>query len=595
MEKGKEKDYLAYEQEIDFKKLFFIIYKKRWILITFICAIMTLDLIYTFKQTPLYRATVLVLIETPSAPLSPRISQEEVMPRIGAADYYNTQYEILESRTLARRVCNALDLKSLEDFDDERPEHNFLKLISIEPVKDTRLVEMSIEYEDPEMATKMANTLASLYIEQNIESLLFMSKEILEAFPEDVKKIEKYTVYGQLKDMSKEEMMGSLPSVVNNPVIQKLKTEKIAVETERAHLAKRYKEAHPKMIALDNKLRFINEQIGAETASVLRSIRADLAGTLQANNIRIIDYAEVPRKPVKPNISLNILAGLFLSISMGLGTIFLTEYLDDSIKNEEDVEQKIGLPFLGSFPTIKAALPRRPGENFYNEIDKKDLDACEAIKALRTNVLFSAPAAVSKILLITSTVPQEGKSFLAGYLAFSFAKNGTKTLFVDGDIRKPTAHRLFKVERVPGLTNVLAEDLSPKNAIKKTSYPNLYVLTAGHSAPNPVELLGSSKMKKLLESLSSEFEKIIIDSPPSLLISDAVVLSKFANATILVAKAGFISVDAVKKLKQKFISAEAKIIGVMLDFFDVQRHAEYYHHKYYHKYYKDGYPKDKHE
>lgn len=590
----KKKDQLL-EQDIDLKEVFFIIHKKKWILVTITCIIMVLDLIYTFKQTPMYRATSLVLIEKPTSQLSQAVSQEQVIPTIGALDYYNTQYEILQSRTLAKRVCKILGLEKLEEFDNEHPEVAFLELIYINPVKDTRLVEVSVDYKDPEMAARMANTLASLYIEQNIENLLFMSKEILKSFPEEAGELEKHTVYGQLKDMSKEEMMESLPSIINNPVLQKLKSEKVTIETEKANLIKRYKKAHPQMIAIDNKLMFIDEQINAEVSRTLRSVRADLAGTLQANNIRVVDYAEVPEKPIRPNIPLNILLGLFASVFFGGGIIFLTEYLDDSIKNEEDVEKKTGLPFLGHFPILKTTLPHKFSDHVFGDIDKNEIDACEAIKALRTNILFSMSGSNTKNMLITSTVPQEGKSLLSAYLAYSFAQNGEKTLLIEADLRKPSVHRMFNLERKPGLTNIIIENLESKNVVKKTTYDNLYVLTAGTSTPNAVELLGSVKMKKLLEKLSSEFEKIIIDSPPSLVLSDSLALSKFVDGVVIAVKAGYISADAVNKLKGKFIASGGKIIGIALNFFEVTQHATYYHHKYYRRYYKDGYPKNEHE
>ena len=593
VENSIEKQYKFPEEELDIKRFFFILFRKRWILLSITCIIMMLDLVYTFKQTPLYRATSLVLIETPArgVSLSPS-AQEEVVPLIGSLDYYNTQYAILQSRMLAKRVSKALDLKSLEDFHSEFPENIFREMITIDPVRKTRLVEVSIDYKDPEMAVKMANTLVSLYIEQNIENLLFMSKEILQAFPEKASEIESHTVYGQLKDLSKEEMFEYLPSVVNNLVLQQLKAEKIATEAELAHLSKRYKAKHPKVIALNNKLKFVNAKIDTETNRILGSIRSDLAGQLQANNIRVIDYAEIPEKPIKPKPLLNILLGLFLSLFLGTGIIFFTEYLDNSVRDEDDVEKKLGIPYLGDFPFLKNLSSIKDNVNKFDELDKKDPDAFESIRTLRTNIIFSTPKSKLKSILFTSATAQEGKSFLASYLAVSFAKNGEKTLIIDGDVRRPFVNKLFKFDQAPGLTNVLVENASIKSVIKETSYKNLYILPAGSKTPNPVELLGSNKMRTLLErDLPSEFAKIIIDAPPALMLSDALILSKMCAATVLVIKAGVVSLDALTKLKVMFASSGSRVIGAVLNCFDIKLHAHYYKYRYYHDHYKSYYPK----
>lgn len=582
-----EKDYIFQEEEFDLKKYLYIIFTKRWILFSIVSIIMAMELIYTFKQTPVYQATSLVLIERPASSLSLNEMKGAVTPDIRTQDYYSTQYEILKSRMLAKRVVKALKLESLEEFKGEFPENKFQKMTKVMPVRNTRLVNVNMEYKDPIMATKMVNTLVSLYIEQNIENMLFMSKEILKTFPEDASEIERSTVYGQLKDLTREETIESLPSIINNQILQQLKMEKITVQIELANLSKRYKEKHPKIIALDTKLKFIEAKIEIETNRILSSLRADLAGSLQANNIRVIDYAEVPKVPIKPQKMKNIILGFFFSVFLGIGVIFFTEYLDDSIKNEEDVEDRLSLPYLGAFPILlkNISTPLR-----LIEIDK-DAYACEAIRNIKTNIIFSMPKDKLKTILVTSTLPQEGKSFLTGYISFSLAKNGFKTLLIDGDIRKPRLHKLFEVDQVPGLVNLLVEHLSPDDVIKKTPYDNLYILPSGSKTPNPPELLSSDKINKLFEELSGKFEKIVIDTPPSFNISDALILSKLANAIILITRSGAVSEKIMNKMKEKFDAVGSKPTGVIINFSSMEK-SSYYNYKYHHKYYKDYYSSD---
>jgi len=586
MPRATDQDYLLKEDPVDFKKYLNTIYRKRWVLFSVMAVIMVISTVKTFTEIPKYRAKVLMMIDVPSAPLAPTITREGIKPTINSGDYFTTQQSIFKSTMLVRRVKSALNLPVSED--------KLTRALSVEAVKNSRLLNLMIDYPDPAMAAKIANTFADAYIEQNVESMLFMSKEVLKVLPgEDRRNMEKSTIYGQLKELNREDAIDSLPSVVSNPVIQRLKSEKLGYETELANLSKRYKEKHPKIIAIRTKLGFAEEAIRAETVKTLNMIKADLAGRLQVNNIRVIDYAEAPKVPISPNKPRDIMSGLILSVFIGLGTIFFMESLDDSVKNKRDVEDEINLPYLGEFPFLKDKLSAGLKSGRFDDIDKNS-EAAEAIRSIRTNIIFSAPKEELKTVLITSTIPQEGKSSLASYLAYSFAKNGIKTLLIDGDTRKPALNKHFGIERSPGLTNLLVEEIRAADVIRPTKYPNLYVMPCGAKSPNPLELLGSEKISVLIKELSEEFGKILIDTPPSLALSDALVLSKIANGVIFVAKSGFISKDVLKKVKERFIVTNPRVLGVVMNFFSMGEHS-YYKDKYYHKYYKNYYHPDKQE
>lgn len=578
------RDYLLKEDPVDFKKYLHTVYRKRWVLFSVMAVVMVIVIVKTFTETPKYRAKVLMMIDMPSDPLAPTITREGIKPSINSADYFATQQNIFKSTMLTRRVKNALNLP----IDEEE----LADIVIVEAVKNSRLLNLMIDYPDPEMAAKIANTFSDAYIEQNVESMLFMSKEVLKVLPgEDRKSIEKSTIYGQLRELNKEDAIDSLPSVVSNPVIQRLKSERLGYETELANLSRRYKEKHPSIIAIRTKLKFAEEAISAEKIKTLNMIKADLAGRLQVNNIRVIDYAEAPKQPISPNKPRDIFSGLILSVIIGLGVIFFMESLDDSVKNKRDVEEDLSLPYLGEFPLLKNSSNMNLKNGNFFDIDKNP-EAAEAIRSIRTNLIFSAPKEELKTILITSTIPQEGKSSLASYLAYSFAKNGMKTLLIDGDTRKPTINKHFGIDRSPGLTNLLVEDISIADVIQSTKQANLYVMPCGSKSPNPLELLSSEKLSVIIKELSSNFGRIIIDAPPSLALSDALVLSKVSNGVVFVAKSGFISKDVLKKVKEKFIVTNPRILGVVMNFFEMGEHS-YYKDKYYHKYYKNYYHQEK--
>lgn len=575
-----EQGYLLKEEPVDFKKYLHIIFRKRWVLLSIVSVIMIVTLVKTFTEIPKYRATVLMMIDMPNASLSPTITHEGIKPVINSSDYFNTQLSIFKSTMMVRRVKNDLKLSL--------PEEQLAEMINVTIVKNSRLMNLIIDYEDPSMAAKIVNAFANAYIEQNVESMLFMSKEVLKVLPgADRGNIEKSTIYGQLKELNREDAIDSLPSIVSNPAIQRLKSEKLSYDTELANLSRRYKEKHPRIMSLKTRLIFTEEAINAEKVKTLNMIKADLAGRLQVSNVRVIDFAETPKKPISPNKPRDILSGFILSVILGLGAIFFMESLDDSVKNKRDIEEDLNLPYLGEFPLLKSDLPLGLKAGKFIDIDKNP-EAAESIRSIRTNLIFSAPKEELKTILITSTIPQEGKSFLASYLAYSFAKNGIKTLLIDGDTRKPTVNKRFSIERSPGLTNLLVEEISTDDVIKPTEYANLYVMPCGTKSPNPLELLGSEKLGVIIKDLSKEFGKVIIDAPPSLALSDALVLSKVISGVVFVVKSGFISKEVLKKVKEKFIVTNPKILGVVMNFFEMSEHS-YYKDKYYHKYYKNYY------
>jgi capsular exopolysaccharide synthesis family protein len=575
-----EMDQIFREDPVDFKKHLNTVYRKRWVLVSIMSVMMMITLIRTLTETPKYKATAIMLMDTIGPNSAPIITREGIKVGTGSDEYISTQQNLIKSAMMAKRVRESLQINI--------PELVLIDMVNVEQVKKSRIVNLSVTYKDSVMAAKIANAYSQAYIDQNVENMLFMSKEVLRALPGgERKKIENSTIYGQLKELNNEDAIDALPSVMADTTIQGLKSQKLQLEQEIDNVSKKYKEKHPKMISLKTKLTFANDNLKAQKSRVLTMIKADLAGRLQINNVRIIDAAVPPRKPISPNMPRDILSGLILSVFIGLSALFFLESLDDSVKNKRDVEEDVGIPYLGEFPLMKGT-GFASGKTSKFENLEKDPEAAEAIRNIRTNVIFSMPKEALNTILITSTIPQEGKSFLASYLAYSFAKNGIKTLIIDGDIRKPTINKIFGIDRSPGLTNLLVENISADEIIYKTQYANLYVLPCGSKSPNPLELLDAERLGDIIKELSKKFGKIIIDTPPSLALSDAVVLSKISDGIIFTVKSGFISKDVLKKVRDKFLITNSKILGVMMNFFELKEHS-YYKDKYYHKYYKNYY------
>lgn len=570
------------EEQFDLKRLLLALYSRAWILAVVTVVVMTADVIYTHSMPTLYKATTQIMIEIPSASAS--VAKEAQTTSIGQADYFTSQYEIIKSKAVAQRVVKALDLTTLPEFKDGSPETIFQQMITVQPIRNSRLVNISVEYRNPVLAAKMADALAQAYIEQNRESMMFMSQEILKLIPDETQ--EANAAAGQEKtqtgDQEKKTDIELLPSIVGNPMLQGLKLEKAKINSEIATLSKRYKEKHPKMIAARTRLKTTNDQITEQTKNVLLTVKADLGGSLRANNIRIVDKAEVPRRPSSPDKPKNMLLGLLFSLLMGGGIIYLLEKMDDTVKTQEDIQKHLRLPFFGDFPFVKTISKLPNTIEKFEKIDK-DLHASTAIREIRTGLTFAVHKTTSHTITITSAVPKEGKSFFAAYLAYSFAKNGVKTLLIDADLRVPTLHQTFSIPQSPGLGNLLSEGVAPDAAIVPTSLPNLFILPAGATRSDPSELFDTPKMREVIDALSKEFGKIIVDAPPSLLIPDAMVLSKVTDGTLLVIRSGLLQAKALMEIRDKFEVIGSTMMGFVLNA------ARFGKHKYYDQHYKHYY------
>jgi capsular exopolysaccharide synthesis family protein len=210
----------------------------------------------------------------------------------------------------------------------------------------------------------------------------------------------------------------------------------------------------------------------------------------------------------------------------------------------------------------------------------------EAYKTLRTNIQFSSLEDKIQTIVVTSSVPGEGKTTTAINLALAIAQSGHRTILVDCDLRKSKIHELFQISNEKGLSNVLIEDATFEEAIYKDNIDvreveSLYILTAGVKTPNPSELLGSSKMQNLITLLKEEYEYIIIDTPPILLVTDAQVLSQYADGCLLVTASGKTQKDSVVRAKSQLLNVNAKILGVVLNKVNFRNKKDYYNSNYY--------------
>jgi capsular exopolysaccharide synthesis family protein len=273
----------------------------------------------------------------------------------------------------------------------------------------------------------------------------------------------------------------------------------------------------------------------------------------------------------------------------GIGLAFLVEYLDQTLKTSEDIESKLNLPTLGLLPVLKKQdihKGRIKPERVYLDDEKSNFS--EAIRTIRTGLTLSAIDNPHKVILVTSAEPQEGKSTVSSNIALSFGQL-ENTLIFDADLRRPSTSKIFDHEHnSPGMSDLLAGNVEYQDVIHKIKGTNLSVITAGKIPPDPLDLLASKKFKTMLEVLSSRFDRIIIDSPPVSLVSDAVLLASLVDCVVFVIKSDDTNTKVVQASLRKLRLTDTHIVGVVLNAVNLKKLSKYYSYGY-GKYYGDGY------
>ncbi|EPQ6823267.1 polysaccharide biosynthesis tyrosine autokinase [Acinetobacter baumannii] len=479
----------------------------------------------------------------------------------------------------------------------------------------TGVLGLNYQGQDKEHITKVLNAILATYSAQNIERRSAESAQTLKFLDEqlpDLKKqlddaerqFNKFRQQYNTVDVTKESELYLTQSIT-------LETKKAELEQKQAEMAAKYTAEHPAMREINGQLAAINKQIG-ELNSTLKQLpnvqrqylqlyrevevktqlytallnsyqQLRIAKAGEIGNVRIVDTAVEPVEPIKPKKLLVLILSVFVGGFIGALIALLRNMLRTGIKDSGQIENEMDLP-------VYATVPRSPIQESRIKILKKkksililavknsDDIAIESLRSIRTAIHFALANAKNNIIMIAGPSPEVGKSFISTNLATIFAQGNKRVLLIDADMRRGYMHKYFDVDVKPGLSELLSGQADLQKVLHKTQVANLDVITRGKSPTNPSEILSSNQFKELLEQLQSQYDHIIIDTPPVLAVTDGIIISQYTGVNLIVARYAKSQMKELELTVNRFEQAGVKVNGFILN--DIQRASAGYGYGY---------------
>ena len=575
-----------------------------------------------------------------------------------------------------KKILTPGDISSLKI----RPIEEMIKShISVQPVENSRILQIGYLSDNPALSMKVANALAQAYIDELVDmqmevagySIGWMSKKAesqrtkleesekelhqykrahdivtiedkITVLPErmtdlsrkltmaETKRKELSAVYSQIRNASAEQLE-TIPAIAENPSVATIKQNILRTEQKISELSKKYGPKHPKMIAANNELSSLKNGKAQELQKIVKTIKneyllaqtneRDLTALLdqtkfdaaqlgeksiqlgilqrkvdtnrylydalikkmkeqgiteesQAVNVWIIEKAEIPEFPASPRKKRNILLGIVLGLMGGIGLAFFIEYLDNTVKTPEDVEEKFNIPVMTAIDLHK----KKNQTILENVLKEKGSLIAENFKSLRTSILLSSADRPPKSILVTSITPGEGKSSISACLASVVTQAGKKVLLIDADMRRPVQHKQFTLENTAGLSTYLAGMTDWEQTVVHDKISGVDILSAGPVPPNPSELLSSQKLSELISCADETYDMVIIDTPPLASVTDPLILSKTVEGLLIVTWAGKTTYEMMGKGIKQLREVDAPLTGVVLNRFSAKKSGYYYNY-----------------
>ncbi len=736
--------------DLDWLRLGRTLWRRKLHLLGFVVFVLGMTAAYVSRMPPAFEAEALIMLNDRPAQPVPEIP-DVLVGTPPTEDSLQSQILLITSRSMAERLVDQLNLHLLPEFnpalrpktadfvawldparlmpawlldhlpkawadtlmttasgvemtDQERAAllrseitETAMANVMAEPANRSTVIGLKFISTDPALAALGANTLAKLYMSEQLEAKQTASRRAREFLEHEIERLRASVASAEqsVQDYRRQHgLAGAAPDeqqltelttqlvisrsdraqvearlrqverllatgadlsqaaqLLNSPVLTELRARELELNRQRAELSNEYGERHPRMVNLEAERRSLEDRKQAEIRQIAQRLRDEvqvarsreatlasnietLKGQLAEHNeseiglealqrdatadrglletyinrakeissqqkaqepdARVISRAALPDEPTYPRRNLIFGIALVGALLAGSLAVFGLESLDNTFRSSEQIEDQIGLPTLGLVPAI-GGLDKRHGSPHDYVLDNPNSPFGEALRSLRTAMLLTSMGAPPKTILVTSSIPSEGKTSIAMCLARIHARSGRRTLIVDCDVRRPRLHELAGVANQSGLSDVLLQHRELNEVVLLDERSGAYFVTAGAPVPDPAALLASERMRRLLKEVGSRFDLVIIDSPPVLSVSDARVLSQMTDKTVFLVHWGSTRRHDVMMGVKQLIEAGADMAGLVLSRVNVRKHARYgyrdsgyYYDDKYTKYYNNG-------
>ncbi|MDD5194300.1 MAG: polysaccharide biosynthesis tyrosine autokinase [Candidatus Omnitrophica bacterium] len=597
-------------RELTIKDYVDIVLRRIWIVAVIVVVIPSLVAFRDFSAVKIYRTSAKLLFKESM----PQVTGQEDIIYKGGIPSREDQISLLSSRILAERVVKKLNLAANKQFIGVKDlERNVLNMVNVSQQRESRIVSINVTGRDPLIITKIANAWAEEFIRTDIDQRAVTAKHGIQWLQEQMgstlSKLEE--AEKKLNDFLQQNRIVTMPEVGGQKqgTVEALRSQQNKLEKEAIEAYQKYGEKHPKIANLEAELAAVKQKLKEEQDTIFalqnknleykildrdvdtykviyndfvkRIKELEISKEMVTSNVQFIDDAQIPWAPISPQPAKDISRALIGSLLLAVALCYFLEYADSTLKTSEDVEFYTKMPFLGYIPSARKEIRKGENRDLVSFI-KPYSQTSEAFRNLRVSIIFSFPEDKPlHSIMITSSIAKEGKSFVATNLAISFAQTKEDTLLIDADMRRGRLSQVFEQKNKNGLSSLLAGVCTLEQAVVSTSTPNLYVIYAGPSTPNPAELLSSQKLVNILDTAKTKFKRIIIDAPPALGVSDTIMLGDKCDGVIYVIKTGATPLKLITEVR-KILGKKVKVIGAVLNNVSVDAEHYYSYYRYYH-------------
>lgn len=485
-----------------------------------------------------------------------------------------------------------------------------------EKVKLSNILRLNLSDENPAMGTQLVNQIARNYVRQNVERKSAEAEQTLKFLNEQLPNIKKQLDNSESSYNSYRARYGAVDVNKEGEILLAesvgVERQLVELQSQRKDLLSKFGLQHPRVSAIDAQIIVLESRrgrVGGRVDSLPKTqqdilrltrdlkvntelynnilndtqqLRVAQAGTV--GNVRVIDYAVKPSEPARPVMKKTLLIGLLLGSFFGVGFIFVRNWLQKGVKDAAELESRLGLTVLATIPESRQQQrllrDAEAGDGRLLALQHEQDLAIEGVRSLRTALHFSSLDRQNNCTVLTGPSPSIGKTFLSANLAALLATNGQRVLVIDADMRRGHMHDYFDGKREGGLSEVIAQDLPWQQAVRSTAVEGLDFMSTGVLPPNPSELLLHKRFSELLQEVSAAYDHVLIDTPPVIAVTDAVIVGRQCGVTLLVARYGASLLAELELSKRRLEQAGVQMGGVVLN--RVERSGGYrYHYDYY--------------